>query len=228
MMRDIKDIFFDLDGTLWDFKENSRKAFYSVFQEYEVPVSMAEFFEAYTPINQYYWDQYRRQLITHEDLNARRFQETFSRLKIERSKDWLNQFRHAYLEGLSNTETLFPRTLETLNYLKKRYSLHIITDGFSQIQKGKLKRSGIYSYFQTMTFSDEAGVTKPHPGIFEMALNRAGAQTKQSLMVGDHLEFDIKGAKDFGLKTIHFAPDQTQGPQQTERISSILELTKIL
>ena len=220
----IKSIFFDLDGTLWDFEENSRATLRALVEQFRIPLSYEEFYNVYEPINAQYWRRYRNGEVTHNELNFNRFYDTFKVFKINYTKGKIEDFREAYIEGLGNPKSLYPHTLEILDYLKDRYDLHIITDGFSDIQEKKLKRSGIFSYFETMTFSDEVGVTKPDPIIFETALARANAAPGQSLMIGDHLEFDVEGAKRVGFQALHFKPGKASDAVEKGSISSLLEL----
>ncbi len=227
-MRKIKALFFDLDGTLWDFRKNSEEVLIDILERHDVPIAYDEFLHVYAPINQKLWRRYRFREINPRELNYERFHQTFKALKLNRSKTWIGEFRDSYIAGLGDPAKLYPHTRETLEYLRERYSLHVITDGFSELQKNKLKRTGIFSYFDTLTFSDEAGATKPSPLIFKTALSRAEVAPEQSLMIGDHPEFDVQGARKSGLQAIHFVPDADIASEENGRISSIFELTKIL
>lgn len=224
----IEAVFFDLDGTLWDFQKNSREVLIDTLHRYQVPVTYEDFFQAYAPINQECWRRYRLGELSPQELNNQRFFRTFEALKMGNDRAWINRFQESYIAGLGNPTNLFPKTQETLEYLRERYTLHVITDGFSELQINKLKRSGIFSYFDTLTFSDEVGATKPDPIIFETALSRANTRPEQSIMIGDHPDFDVKGARQSGLRAIHFDPQSSPSSQGMERITSIFELTKIL
>ena len=109
-----------------------------------------------------------------------------------------------YINHLSSYNNLFPNTLEVLEYLKPKYRLHIITNGFQEIQDKKLKNSGIYPFFDEVINSEMAGVKKPNPIIFELALKKAKVEPEKSIMIGDSLEADVLGAKGVGLHALHF------------------------
>ena len=99
---------------------------------------------------------------------------------------------------------MVPYTREILDYLGGRYRLHIITNGFEEVQHRKLHNSGIAAYFKEVVNSERAGVKKPHPAIFKLALRLAGSQAGSCVMIGDNLEADILGARAVGLQTLHY------------------------
>ena len=68
MNRNITDVFFDLDHTLWDFEKNSALAFETVFKMQDLDVNMTEFLKFYVPINREYWERYRKDEITQKQL----------------------------------------------------------------------------------------------------------------------------------------------------------------
>ncbi|MCF6342377.1 MAG: HAD-IA family hydrolase, partial [Bacteroidales bacterium] len=103
---------------------------------------------------------------------------------------------------------LFPNAIAILDYLEPGYSLHLITNGFSEVQDTKLRVSGMGKYFQTVITSEEAGVKKPNPEIFNYALGKAGAEAGSSLMIGDDFEVDIVGARNVGIDQVLFDPER--------------------
>ena len=104
-----------------------------------------------------------------------------------------------YIEYLPKNNKLFDGALEILEYLKPNYKLHIITNGFAQVQDQKIHNANLKDYFATITNSDQVGAKKPNPIIFEYALDQAKAQKTTSIMIGDSFHADIKGALDIGL-----------------------------
>jgi putative hydrolase of the HAD superfamily len=92
-----------------------------------------------------------------------------------------------------------------LEYLRaKNYTLHVISNGFHDITHRKINASGLSKYFETITSADDAGIRKPHPKIFEYALNKANASKESSLLIGDDWIADVKGAQNFGMEVIFF------------------------
>ena len=200
----ITDIFFDLDHTLWDFEKNSALTFEKIFSEQEIDLRLDTFLEVYVPANYKFWKMYREEKITKEELRYQRLKSVFDTLGYTTSDEVIHLLAEEYINHLSSFNHLFPDTLEVLEYLKPKYSLHIITNGFQEIQGKKLRNSGIHGYFNEVIDSEMAGVKKPDPIIFELALNRAKVLPQNCVMIGDSLEADILGAQGAGLHTIHF------------------------
>ncbi|HDZ14646.1 hypothetical protein LCGC14_1391080 [marine sediment metagenome] len=200
----ITDIFFDLDHTLWDFEKNSALTFEKILKEHQIDIDVPKFLEVYVPTNLSFWKLYREEQITKDELRYQRLKTVFDALQFEIIDDKIDSLAEAYIDQLSNNNHLFPNTIEILDYLRPKYRLHIITNGFQEIQDKKLKNANIYHYFDQIINSDMAGVKKPNPKIFQMALQKARTVAETSLMIGDSLEADILGAMSSGMHAIHF------------------------
>tara|TARA_R110002051_G_scaffold302135_1_gene370420 strand:- start:15718 stop:16407 length:690 start_codon:yes stop_codon:yes gene_type:complete len=200
----ITDVFFDLDHTLWDFEKNSAFTFQKIFKEQEINLEIEDFLRVYVPANLKFWKLYREEKITKSELRYQRLKSVFDAIGYPATDDIINTLSNEYINNLSTYNTLFPNTIEVLDYLQPKYKLHIITNGFQEIQEKKLRNSGIHKYFNQIIDSELAGVKKPNPIIFNLALLKAGAEPQSSLMIGDSLEADILGAKAVGFHTIHF------------------------
>lgn len=163
----ITDVFFDLDHTLWDFDRNSALALDCVFQRFSVGVPLASFLKVYEPINFKYWREFREERVTKTQLRRGRLIDSFSKLGVTYDMHIIDGMSEAYIEELPNNNYLFDGTFELLGYLKEKYTLHIITNGFSQVQFIKLKKSKLAPFFATVTSSEEVGVKKTKPfGIY--------------------------------------------------------------
>ncbi len=200
----ITDIFFDLDHTLWDFEKNSKMTFNKIFDENQVAVDLEEFLSYYVPLNLEYWKLYREERISKSQLRYERLRRSFEAVQYEVEDELINRLSEQYIEHLSSFNNLIPNTIEVLEYLKPKYRLHIITNGFQEIQEKKLKNASILGYFNQVVNSEMAGVKKPNPRIFELALQMASVTPDRSLMIGDSIEADILGAQAAGFKTLHF------------------------
>lgn len=200
----VKHIFFDLDHTLWDFDKNSALAFQSIFEKNRIDVTVDDFLEVYIPINNEYWKMYREARVTKEQLRYGRLSKAFKALRREIDDHLINRLSDDYIDHLPLHNNLFDNALEILEELDKNYELHIITNGFEEVQHLKLKNSGIDKFFKTVTTSESAGVKKPDPKIFKEAMHKAGAHFSESVMVGDTYEADIVGALDVGMRAICF------------------------
>lgn len=201
---EITDIFFDLDHTLWDFDRNSGLAFQRVFQKHNIDLPLTDFLREYEPINLQYWKKFREDQVSKEELRRGRLTETFDIFKINFPMETIDSLAHCYIEELPVDNHLFIGAIEILDYLSEKYKLHIITNGFEEVQHLKLRNSGIRKYFNTVTTSEETGIKKPHRIIFEAALRKATVISQRSVMIGDSFEADILGAKNAGMHTLFF------------------------
>lgn len=224
----VTDIFFDLDHTLWDFERNSALAFEDIFKNQKLGLNVNDFLKVYKPINFKYWELYRNNSVTKEALRFGRLKESFDALEFEACDATINLIADDYIEYLPKNNHLLEGSLELLDRLHDKYQLHIITNGFEEVQHKKMSNSGILKYFRTITTSEEAGVKKPHPEIFEMALNKSGANPKNSVMIGDNLEADIVGASQFGLHVIYLNSNEQEAQHQFPEIQKLKEVLNYL
>ena len=223
----IKHIFFDLDHTLWDFEKNSNLAFQKVFLEYNITVDFNLFLETYKPINFKYWKLYREEEVTKEVLRYARLKDTFDAIEYSVSDKLIDLIAIKYIVFLPDFNHLFEGTFELLDYLKDKYQLHIITNGFEEIQSKKMISSNIHHYFKEVITSESVGVKKPNPKVFLYALEVAKAKKEESIMIGDSLEADIHGALNIGLKAIHCNFDnEIIKDKNIVSVRSLLEIKK--
>ena len=226
--KNITDVFFDLDHTLWDFEKNSALAFEKVFKMQDLKVDMNGFLHFYVPINREYWERYRKDEITQKQLRYGRLKEVFDLIEYAVSDDMIDLLSVEYIHYLPKYNHLFDGTIEILDYLKPKYNLHIITNGFAEIQGNKLDNSYISHYFKTMTNSEMAGVKKPHPQIFAHALELANANKETSIMIGDCIEADVRGALRYGLDAILFNENILESDTNIKQITHLSQLKKYL
>lgn len=199
-------LFFDLDHTLWDFETNSKETLHEVFHAHKLHETITPdfdtFYERYSFHNKRLWDRYHHGFIKQEELRWKRMWHTLLEYKIGDEK-LSKEMSGEYLQILPFKTKLFPYTIEIIEYLvDKNYVLHLITNGFEEVQWGKLRNSQIDHYFKEVITSEKAMSLKPHKEIFEYALQAANASKAESIMIGDNLDADIKGAMEAGLDTI--------------------------
>ncbi len=212
-MKKYKHIFFDLDHTLYDFDKSTHDTLFELWDKHYLSnkgiPQFKYFFSRYKEFNDRLWGQYRKGKIEKAFLNVERFHVTFKEFGLD-NRDFAEQFANEYLANAPLKNTLFPGATETLDYLQNSYVLHLITNGFEEVQKTKIKTTDLKKYFKTITTSEEAGVKKPDPAIFHFAMTKAGAIPDESLMVGDNIEVDIIGAKNVGMDQMLFNIDRKQ------------------
>jgi putative hydrolase of the HAD superfamily len=219
-----KHIFFDLDHTLWDFEKNSKLAYERLFSELNIMVDIDHFLKFYVPANFAFWKLYRDEKITQEQLRYQRLKSVFDDVGFDCSDNLINEIAHRYIELLPTNSYLYPGAKDLLEYLFPHYHLHIITNGFADVQNRKMQSSGLQKYFKTITNSEDAGVKKPNPLIFEKALTSSSALPHESLMIGDSLEADILGAKQLKIDTIFFNEHQATHEVDTVEVFHLSEI----
>ena len=224
-----KHLFFDLDNTLWDFDRNAHETFNEIYQSFlleqkKIP-SLDAFIQVYSVHNTRLWDLYRNSLISKEELRDTRFMLTLNEFGIDDQK-LADKISEEYTFRSPRKGHLYPGTIETLEQLKSHFQLHIITNGFEEIQHVKLEFAGLTKYFDCVITSEQAESKKPDVGIFKYALKQAGASAEESLMIGDDLEVDIIGACAVGMDTIYFDPlnRNTTSLVPTHRIDNISDI----
>lgn len=225
-------IFFDLDRTLWDFDAAAEVAFERIYEQYHLKdlgiPSAHEFHMVYHPLNEKLWELYRADRITKSELNRTRFLKPLEHYGIH-NVELADHLSEDYVYWSPRIVRLVPGTMELLEYLKPKYHLHLITNGFQEVQHTKLSGSGMETYFETLTVSEAAGVKKPNPEIFHYALRKADATPKESLMIGDEMAVDIDGAHAAGIDQIFFnATGQPHQGECTYEVRNLLEIKNII
>lgn len=223
-----KHLFFDLDRTLWDFETNSRKALEILFSEFKLADTIqnfSKFHGTYKRINAKLWKLYGSGKMKKEELRNERFIQTFSAFNIHDSS-LAARFSDGYVDVSPRQTMLFPDTLDTLEELKKlNYQMHIITNGFEEVQHIKLDNSKLKPFFDVIVCSENVGFNKPDIRVFQYAMNQAKAKETESIMIGDDRDVDIQGAMRAGMRAILFDPkNQYKQPSSEFKIQNINEL----
>ena len=228
-MQNIQHVFFDLDHTLWDFEKNSDLTFQKIFQKNKLSIDLDSFLKVYRPLNFEFWKLYREEKVTKSELRYGRLKNTFDALNVTISDELINIIADQYIEYLADFNHLFDGAIEILEYLNQKYTLHIITNGFEEIQTKKMVNANIHHYFDQVITSESVGVKKPNPKVFTHALEMTHAHKDNSMMIGDSIEADIQGALGIGMKAIHCNFDaSTISSNEFISVTSLLEIKTIL
>lgn len=232
IMPKYKHVFFDLDRTLWDFDTNSRIALSEVYADFKLKErgidSSNEFIEIYQEINEELWDLYRKGLLNKRKLRSLRFSKTLEHFGS--SDEYLGeQLGTAYVEISPYKTAVLPNCMEILDYLAGRYEMHIITNGFEEVQNIKLDQSGLTKYFSKIITSEQAGARKPDPKVFGYALDLTKGSVDNSLMIGDDLRTDIEGARNVNMDHVYYNPNRVDHSDDLfHEISDLIELKNVL
>ncbi len=225
-------LFFDLDRTLWDFETNSHETLLELHDKHNLAdrgiTQAEEFIFEYKRINELCWADYRLGKIDKQLLRHIRFRKALEHFKVK-DEALAEVFGAEYIALCPLKNTVFPDTHDVLDYLVKKYRMHIITNGFEEVQYIKMKHSNLTDYFDVVVVSEAVGEKKPHPKVFDYALEQTGAKAAQSLMIGDDLPVDIMGAQACGIHGVYFNPhDEQHSEDPTYEIKGLKELKLLL
>jgi YjjG family noncanonical pyrimidine nucleotidase len=229
-----KHLFFDLDHTLWDHNTNSKLALEEVYQHFNLHAlgisSSHQFYLTFNHINHQLWDLYEQGTIAQPALRHQRFRMIFSELGCY-DYSLCDEISDSYINISVKKPNLLPNAKPVLDYLFPKYPLHIITNGFIEVQNIKMTSGGIKHYFREIVTSQNSGYKKPDVGIFEYALDLVGAKASECLMIGDSFQSDIVGATKAGIDTVFFNPDgrkQELTLKPKHEVKDLIELKGIL
>jgi len=231
-MTKYKHLFIDLDKTLWDFDANALITLNEMYKTYHLKnkgiPSFDCFLTYYKAYNHTLWDQYKNGEIDKEFLSFERFNGSLKNFSIN-DTELAKTMAREYIR-ISPTKTkLYPNAIEVVEDLSRKYQLHILTNGFSEVQFVKVKNSGLAPFFKTIITSEMAGFQKPNSRIFQFALNKTSARKEETLMIGDDLEADILGAQKAGIDQIYVNFEKKAHKENPlHEVNSLLEVLDIL
>lgn len=228
----IKYVLIDWDNTVWDFSANSALSLSECYVEF----GLDSFFESdddfatrYYAANDALWARYRAGEVSRHYLVEHRFYNTLMSVGIS-DMDLARRLNGTYLEYVEYKSELVPGAVDVVEYLRARgYVLVVVTNGFSDVQRRKLRNSGIQHLFDYTVLSEDAGALKPSREFFDYVFRHTGAVPGQSIVIGDDAESDISGAVKYGLKCVYFNRFGHPCPYPADyEISSLYQLKAIL
>ncbi len=199
-------LFFDLDHTLWDFDSNSTDTLVELYDQYGLEKyfdSFETFHKQYEKHNTTLWRLYRGGKIKKGELNFERFRQPLQSAGCT-DEDMARRLSSDYLIVSPTKTALLPYAAGILDYLKEKYSLYIISNGFNEVQHRKLELSGIRHYFKRIFISDIIGIHKPNRDFFDYIVKSTNARKNECIVIGDSIETDIEGALNAGLDAIFY------------------------
>lgn len=221
-MKDIH-LFFDLDRTLWDFEKNSKAALKTIYKDFklsEKTEDFSSFHKYYKQINAELWNEYGAGRLTKDLLRWKRFDLALHKYGVE--DEYLSkELAEAYVKRSPFQTNLFPGTIETLRDLQREgYPMHIITNGFEEVQHIKLRESGLEEFFDVVLCSEQTGTSKPDKLVFDTALKMAKTTAEKSVYIGDDYEVDYCGALNANMKAVFF---NFRGEKKVRKDDEVIE-----
>lgn len=225
-----KNIFIDLDRTLWDFETNSAETLQEIFFKYKLDevCTFENFNSVYRDINDILWRDYRDKLIEKDTLSWKRFFLSMQHFGCG-DESTARQMATDYITISPQKTRMFPGSIELLQYLSSKYRVYLVTNGFKEVQYNKIKNCKIDLYFDKVFTSEEVGCNKPNMAYFQFVLNQTSSLPQESIIIGDDIEVDIKGAEKVGISTIwcNFVNQSTDFKPDFE-VKSLPEILGIL
>lgn len=218
-------ILFDADETLFDFRMSEKVALKGALTEFGIKYDESYHLKIYMELNTAIWKEFEEGRITQDILKIERFRRFASELKIE-----INEFELAksYMKHLSHASFLFDGAEALIKTLSKDYKLGIITNGLTDVQATRIRKSVIAEYFATIVISEEAKVAKPDARIFDLALNNMHHTDKKTVLyVGDSLSSDIQGGINAGIDTCWMNQEKSENLSKIHATYTIQELSEL-
>ncbi|HSN57138.1 MAG TPA: YjjG family noncanonical pyrimidine nucleotidase [Candidatus Sulfomarinibacteraceae bacterium] len=221
-------IFFDADGTLFDYASAEAAALEGGFRALGLSWDPA-YGPLYTGINAAIWLEFERGEIDQVRLRTERFERLFAEVGLAADTA---EFSRCYLEVLARQAALLPGAEAVVRRLTGSHEMLLLTNGLAEVQRPRFAAAPIRDCFADVVISEEVGLAKPDPAIFDLALERVGSPERSTvLVVGDSLSSDIAGGAAAGLDTCWFNPEGAgngHGVAPTHEIRRLRQLLEIV
>jgi len=219
-------LLFDLDETLLDFGAAESYAFAALLKKFDI-IDDGTFFTTFSLINHQTWAEMEQKLITLDQVKVLRFQRFIEHFSLPFEP---RVMAFEYLRKLSENHTEIPGAMNLILSLSGNYRLGLVTNGLSQVQKPRLRNSGLELYFEHIFISEEIKHAKPSYEFFKLVFEKfQNPDKRRTLIVGDSMSSDIKGGIDYGIDTCWFNPYHVPPKfQPTYTITDLSQLADLL
>jgi putative hydrolase of the HAD superfamily len=227
-------ILYDIDGTLFDYEKAEERAFRSTMERFGLDNDLNALKEKYVVLNIDLWQQFEEHKITADFLRVERFRQL---LELPELSEVINDIKpedisEYYIKRLAESTELIAEAKETVDHFHTKVDQVLISNGLVDVQIHRVRNSELGKYFESIYISEEIGIPKPQPGIFEYIFSDLNIREKESvIIIGDNLGSDIKGGYDFGIDTCWFNPNKLpnrSGVKPVYEIKRLSELRKII
>ena len=223
-----KIILIDLDNTLIDFNECARHSIINAFNELGFTYT-DKVFETFITENVKIWKRLEKGEITKPQLRADRWNIILKKLGIDFDGTVLEEM---FENGVAKGAYAVDGAYELLEYLKDKYKLYIVSNGFRFVQESRIKIGNFEKYFDDVFVSEDVGIPKPAKEFFDYCFEKLGnADKNDTILIGDSLSADIIGGINYGIDTIWFNKNNEPLPNNIEPTytdNTLKEIQKIL
>lgn len=227
----LRQLFIDLDDTLWDTFHNNKRALSLLYKRHNWGVhyhSFESYFALYMPHCDQLWYQYRLGQITKQSLTIARLAYPLHLAGMQVTAEEMLALNEEFMDLVREQTGVVEGAIEMLQSLKPHFKLYIITNGWTEVQSAKLTKSGLAPYIDATFISEQIGCHKPDERFFHTVLTTTNSKKDESMVIGDSWHADIAGASAYGLPTIWYNPHQDPFPATvTPQPISVTSLAKI-
>jgi HAD superfamily hydrolase (TIGR01509 family) len=216
-------VLFDLDDTLFDHHFGSRAALAAVQACHRsfgaMPFDDLE--QAHTALLDELHAEVMLGRVPLDVARRERFRRLFAAAGVVAGDDLVQVAAATYRDRYRQVRRAVPGAAALLPLVKARARVGVVSNNLFEEQQDKLRACGLEPWIDTLVVSERAGVSKPDPAIFLLALDRLGCAAHEAVMIGDSWPADIAGARAAGIRAIWF---NRHGAAPPERDLTLIEL----
>ena len=221
-------VLFDLDDTLFDHRRSARAALQAVHSRHAADLDFAAF-ERHHGV---YLEEMHLEVLAGriglDDARRERFRKVFLALGVTLDAGEVDAVASAYRSGYMTSRRALAGAEALLSALRPHARVAIVTNNLLDEQRDKLEYCGLAPLVDVLVASEEAGVSKPDPEIFRIALARIRVPASEAVMVGDSWVNDIQGAREAGIRAVWFNPERLEKPADAADVREIHALEPAL
>ena len=222
----LKAVLFDLDDTLFDHRICARTALVELHRVH--PAFAAHDFDEFERLHATFLEELHPRVIAGElgidDARRERFRRLFRATGTVADEEVVSQAAAAYRSGYMKIRRPVTGAAGLLALVRTRTRIGIVSNNLLEEQRDKLRTCGLDRYVDVLVVSEEAGISKPDPRIFEIALTRLGCSAPDAVMVGDSWAADVVGARDAGIRPVWFNPLGMPAPDPSADVPELQSL----
>jgi YjjG family noncanonical pyrimidine nucleotidase len=218
-------VLFDLDDTLFDHRTSARAALAEVHRRHAAAVDFAVFEEHHSRHLEDLHGEVLAGRLSIDEARRERFRRVFGEVNVPVDDADVDRIATAYRSGYVNARRVVEGAAALLEAVRPHARVAIVSNNLLAEQRDKLHFCGLASLVDELVVSEDVGVSKPDPGIFQVALERLGVQAARAVMFGDSWAADIVGAARAGIRAVWFNPTRQPRPADPAGVVEVVSLT---